>query len=769
MFSTLRPQYPSLPNDVYSRSSLNSRDRYLAALAEAKAAEADYLADEAVRREEEALRQRLEEIQLRKRHEQLSRYQQPLGPYSYSYGSHDRLALLRQELEEEELRQAAATRERGLEVLRRREFEEARALALKRQQEEQTLELLTRRRQEEEKRLLALRQEQQIEKARRVRQTSSRPTIQFGLEAAKTPQPISMHSRQHVPSCTPFTARSVSTCPSTQFDEVLKLLSGQATQSRDAPKKQGSVPHKPVVRFVVDETKAHLNKSSQSSVPQKQPTPLVSSSTSQAQVPTPTSSINEQVQSRPHEEEANEIRDTIQAIFASLADAASYASSGNAEKQSTSSFAPSVSLPPSKGEEKSAEPTRAFGPASSLKEQLEARLRNDETVEIRDTIQAILASLADAAHASANLSTSSASATSASSSSAEGKGKGKENVASESTSVTTEPTSADVLKSMETVRNIEASFLTLQSDFVFPSQIDFTPTSSRSPSPTRSSENEPLTPTSDSTVLKLAYTSRNHPVRYYEQTLSALLTQLDDVQSFGNEEVRALRKEVVGRVKKAIDELEGEIEGRWRSKVAKESRETREAEVVSKEGTSVAEPASAGLLAPNHPSTVVSQESASDSIEHAESQVELENDDSNNQTPSVTPREEQKQETTLTATGDFEPVSSESNNADESLQQDTVASSLDQSLPQPVSSYPPSPPVSSASVPRPSLSASSSVATIRPYDIDPESESESKHDTGASDSEDVDTFLIPASSTPVVEKKPAYRDEADSDWSELEA
>ncbi|KAK7468434.1 hypothetical protein VKT23_002947 [Stygiomarasmius scandens] len=790
MFSTLRPQYPSPSNDIYSRPPLNSRDRYLAALAEAKAAEADYLADEAVRREEEALRQRLEEIQLRKRHEQFSRYRQPFESYSHSHGSHDRLSLLRQELEEEELRQAAA-------ASRRREFEEARALVLKRRQEEQTLELLTRRRQEEEKRLLALRQEQKA--ARRVHQTSSRPAIQFVLEAEKTPQPLSMLSHQHVPTCTPFTTRSVPACSSTQpkqFDEVLKLLSGQAIRPRDSPKK-AVFPSKPVGRFVIDEAKARSNKSSESPVPQKRST---SSSTSQAQVLTPP--INEQLQSRPNEEEANEIRDIIQAIFASLADAATYATSGNVDssaKQSTPSTA-SSSVPSSsnKGEKKLAEPTRAFSPASSLKEQLEARLRNDETVEIRDTIQAILASLADTA--STTLSSSVSSASSDSSSSA--KGKGKENIASESTD-TTEPTSADVLKSMETVRNIEASFLTLQSDFVFPSQIDFTPTSSRSPSPTRSSDNEPLTPTSDSTILKLAYTSRNHPVRYYEQTLSALLTRLDDVQSFGNEQVRTLRKEVVGRVKKAIDELEGEIEGRWRSKVAKEARETRETEE-----TNVTEPSLVDLVASTESDQSASHnqsstaESASDSTEEAEPQIELKSDDLGGQILTFTV-EKQSQDSEQTQVAESETTvdpgtssSSLSAEAEPGLLHDiaNTIQDVDESLqqgaaPHQCASYPPA---SSTSSTTPSLSTSSSVATIRPYGVEPApleskpvslsmsidlSETRTSLSGSEDDFEGADTVLpsITPSASEIqpgatqAKSESVLRHDSDSDWSEVEA
>jgi hypothetical protein len=63
---------------------------------------------------------------------------------------------------------------------------------------------------------------------------------------------------------------------------------------------------------------------------------------------------------------------------------------------------------------------------------------------------------------------------------------------------------------------------------------------------------------SDSTIFlerRLTYTARNAPVRYYEHALSALLGQLDAIESSGSERVRERRKEVVGRVEKALEEV----------------------------------------------------------------------------------------------------------------------------------------------------------------------------------------------------------------------
>ncbi|KAF9498171.1 hypothetical protein BDN71DRAFT_1443914 [Pleurotus eryngii] len=191
----------------------------------------------------------------------------------------------------------------------------------------------------------------------------------------------------------------------------------------------------------------------------------------------------------------------------------------------------------------------------SLKEQLEARLNNEYATEVKDTIQALLASLSDSGPR-------------------HGKGKGKE-VASEATPV---PTVSDVAKSIQTVHNIETTFSSLESEFVFPAQLDFTPPSSPSilVSPLPGTENATV---SDSANHHLAFTARNQPLRFYEHALGELLSQLDRIDSFGNEELRARRKEVVGRVERALEALEGEVDARWqirRKKLAKEQKQVTE-------------------------------------------------------------------------------------------------------------------------------------------------------------------------------------------------
>lgn len=191
----------------------------------------------------------------------------------------------------------------------------------------------------------------------------------------------------------------------------------------------------------------------------------------------------------------------------------------------------------------------------SLKEQLEARLNNEYATEVKDTIQALLASLSDTGPR-------------------HGKGKGKE-VASEATP---DPTVSDVAKSIQTVHSIETAFSTLESEFVFPAQLDFTPPSSPSTlvSPLPGTES---TTVSDSAIHHLAFTARNQPLRFYEHALGELLSQLDRIDSFGNEELRARRKEVVGRVERALEELEREVDARWQvreKKLAKEQEQVTE-------------------------------------------------------------------------------------------------------------------------------------------------------------------------------------------------
>ncbi len=120
-------------------TQVSPRDKYLAALAQAKAAEQEFLAAEAIEQEERLLRRRLEELQLQRQQVSLP-----------SYGAPDRLALLRLQLQQEEHAQA--------ELLRKRE-EEAALVALQLEKERQQraqLEFILEQRRKEQDRLRLL-------------------------------------------------------------------------------------------------------------------------------------------------------------------------------------------------------------------------------------------------------------------------------------------------------------------------------------------------------------------------------------------------------------------------------------------------------------------------------------------------------------------------------------------------------------------------------------------------------------------------------------
>ncbi|KAK0198989.1 hypothetical protein F5146DRAFT_115680 [Armillaria mellea] len=338
---------------------------------------------------------------------------------------------------------------------------------------------------------------------------------------------------------------------------------------------------------------------------------------------------------------------------------------------------------------------------SSLKAELEARLNNDQSNEIKDTIHAIFASLNDA-HSDAPSSSS--------------KGKEKAYPISAKYTVT-----KDVASSIKDVRNVDAALRTLQSEFVFPVQLDFTP----APSPASSDSESSLTG-------RLAYTSRNAPVRYYEQSLSGLLAQLDSIESFGHEDLRKLRKSVVEAVESALEELEREVEGRWRSKTAKEAKVAAEQDAVNTETdekiatSEVAVPAESvkgNELAPVDTPTPV------EAVVIGEDEAVAV--DATLQTSIVTP---QPKSTEVVVVSD---VISESS---PSVTEHSLAASVDP----PTSAYPPS---------------SASIDTIRPYDV----ESQSSEDPQESFLLSEDNSADQRTATKKVD------DDTGSDWSEVEA
>ncbi|KAG8781165.1 hypothetical protein FRC12_022166 [Ceratobasidium sp. 428] len=100
---------------------------------------------------------------------------------------------------------------------------------------------------------------------------------------------------------------------------------------------------------------------------------------------------------------------------------------------------------------------------------------------------------------------------------------------------TQETQKPDTAGSLAAVGDIVAMFYSLRSSFTFPSRLDFV-SSSSCDSP------------------KLAYTPNNAPLHQYEHVLTGLPTQLDAVESYGDERVRKARKE-------AVKQIEGELAG----------------------------------------------------------------------------------------------------------------------------------------------------------------------------------------------------------------
>ncbi|KAF7986161.1 hypothetical protein HWV62_38544 [Athelia sp. TMB] len=474
------------------------------------------------------------------------------------------------------------------------------------------------------------------------------------------------------------------------------------------------------------------------------------------------------LQTRLDTEPDTEVRDTLQSLLGSIFN-------GVAQ--------------PHPSREPQAAPPSAPAPASnselSLKEQLEARLHHDPNVEIHDTIKAIFASLAGPAptHAPAAVAASGSSSTTtraapSASVHAEGKGKGKADATTQA-STATSPTSKDVMDAMNTIHSIEAHFAVLASEFSFPTRLEFTPPSSRPSSPSPSSSF-----TSD-----LAYTAANAPVRYYEQALTALLSQLDAVESYGNDDVRKARKEVVARVERALEQVEREVRERFVQREARNAAaqpqaagETVEAkgkfeeqlveaekpvsanEAAAEESAAVDEPTESVVESTQPPATIVADiETQQPKDEHTGQLAEGET----------------TEETT------FEPALALASPAAEPshpyAEGPSMSSRLDGHLP----NIDDDEATSTAPIdPQPAESLTSSVATVTPEA--PGATSASSYPftsvaataTNSEESEAIDTFLLPNQSPAIPKRPTSSNDEeelvvvdthSEGDWSEVDA
>ncbi|KAI0085521.1 hypothetical protein BDY19DRAFT_438762 [Irpex rosettiformis] len=106
--------------------------------------------------------------------------------------------------------------------------------------------------------------------------------------------------------------------------------------------------------------------------------------------------------------------------------------------------------------------------------------------------------------------------------------------------------STDTQLSLGAIDRVGNLLQELKGSFVFPTDLDHPSSPSRSPSPS---------PVSDSDSAQLPFTSKNKPVHLYEHALNGLLARLDEVDSYGDEEVRRRRKEVVLEIEKALEDV----------------------------------------------------------------------------------------------------------------------------------------------------------------------------------------------------------------------
>ncbi|KAJ7225990.1 hypothetical protein GGX14DRAFT_423366, partial [Mycena pura] len=612
----------------YYRSPIpNPREKYLAALADARAAEAEYLAAERLQQEEDSLRQRLEQIQRLKQHDapqplafdsyrgypSLQSHAQYHHPFGYDNGHGHDVELLRSQIAVEE--RARITREQQARRLRKLEAEHARKQEQARELE--ALRLAQVAREHERTRALATQQAHLAALMHR----APEPVVRVIVADTAAPAPQRHHHASRPGCTTPFKPKSqpqhkVSGDHGVEdFQDLLKLLFGAHVESRQ-PKAEASAssglpndtkPAPVTLEQLIggflsaagievaqqsspvaasQETSKGAPAASQTSVPsrsakvpQPAPTPALSSQPTPAPAPAPSQSSPQAV--------------SLEQLFNHFRGPASAPNKVDLPQLLNIFFGNHTHAQPTKAPEvslitfwrHSSQASSSKSKSTALKEALEARLRSEESNEDQDLAEAIRLSLSDLDAANTTP--------------ADSKGKAP----------AAEPV-ADLTTSAAEVKAINASYASLADEFVFPERLDFS--TSRTSSPARSTTSE----TSESIISLLSYSAQNQPLRFYHQSLSALLARLDAVESFGDEELRHARKEAVGRVEGALEEVERVVEARWRKLVGKEERKEEPAAIA-------AAPAEAeAAVEPEEVAVVVSAEDVS--VVEAAPAVELE-------------------------------------------------------------------------------------------------------------------------------------------------
>ncbi|KAJ7293800.1 hypothetical protein C8J57DRAFT_1704462 [Mycena rebaudengoi] len=783
-------------------STISPRDKYLSALAEAKAAEAEYLAAERLQQEEESLRQRLSQIQLLKHRNTTTPAPQSLfvdNDYAHLPLTHpgqivlgaDDLHLLRRQIAEEQRAVIAREQQQAqrLEALRKQQ----QVIEAQRKQQQQARELEALRLYETHKAQAAARDiertralaAQRAHFANLTQRTQEQPVVQFlyGGEPVAPQAPRKQHhcrqkeSRSELPNTLDLTdllrqfaaapaqvQKETKPEPTVAVEDILSQLLGARPRTQQAqptaptaedvlnrlfgaraaapaPKPQPTAAPQAVdLQQLINHVLGAAGVAHAPAAPQqaKAPEPeaaqvpvsleqlinhfLGAAGVQQAPSATPSASapapqakpevkaepaVAEKKETQPQpkkQDAAAPVSQTPvgfeQIINHFLGAAGQPSASTSAAAPNQDGFQQLLNMfmgghPHHQHSQKAQESAQASSSKSAsaesaLKQELEARLRTQQSSEERDLEEAIRMSLADSAAAPA--------------SHTDSKGKAPAPPA---------PVK-DVTTSAAEVRAIDSSFTSLASEFVFPAQLEFS--TSRTASPSRAGVAE-----AESATSRLSYSAHNQPVRFYHQALNGLLGQLDAVDSFGDDALRHQRKDVVGRVEGALDELEQLIEARWRKFAGKEERKEEQVVVPTTEPQVEVVPAEAtptattdAAPAPESPVVVAAE------VEEASEVVASDNSASDEAVSDAAP---------VTATTD-----------------DTTTAAPESAA----SSYPPTP----------SPAESDSVETIRGYDVSSPAPS------------DIDTFLLPATSSeekPPVKHTKAEAEDVGSDWSEVDA
>lgn len=505
--------------------------------------------------------------------------------------------------------------------------------------------------------------------------------------------------------------------------------------------------------------------------------PEVTPNSSCATAPT----LKDKIEARLRNESDPEVNDVLLGIYSSLSAPAKLERKERVQKKAKDAAEASTAVPTA---------------GLSLKEHLEARLQKDPSVELHDTIQAMFASLLTSRNSSTPAPATKDTKPAASPTAADSKGKGKQ-VSFElptSSETTTTPTVRDVTDSKNTIHNIESTFKSLAAEFSFPTRLEFSPPASPSASDFHSSD------TLSTTSSELAFTSTNAPVRNYEQALSALLSQLDAVESWGNEDVRRLRKELVGKVEEALEEVEREVQMRlvqYRARNVANGETSVQVQVgdAVKMDKSAPETTRVESNASVEESRMDSSPADSADVIDAEVQDSRELVDTDVTAASASTEENVLVESqdTITANSvtvstpatELSPVVTSHDSQNSGSPTDLLASAEKEvEVSEARSPYPPSSKTSALSELVIPVSATSQLEVVEQL-ADPKLEPESctsSPQTAGEESEPVDTFLLPFES-PVPSKRPAATDDevivvdekedgegSDGDnWSEVEA